>query len=138
MLIVRFKKSQNQNLKKVVKIVSESIGIVCHKSESAKANGREPKSCLGRAFNFKLARFVMHRIPRHIQARPSLELKIKPRFRPVSSSLSMHKFNLAACLYQCDPISSERMKSVNDKSRSRKGDFCIARKDDKSIKTNTV
>ncbi len=35
---------------------------------SAKANGREPKSCLGQVFNFKLDRFVMHAIARHAQA----------------------------------------------------------------------
>jgi hypothetical protein len=45
-----------------------------------KANGREPKSCLGRVFNFKLGL---------IHARLSLELKTRPRFRPVSLSLSM-------------------------------------------------
>jgi len=30
------------------------------KAGSAKANGREPKSCLGRVFNFKVGHFVMH------------------------------------------------------------------------------
>ncbi len=32
-----------------------------------KANGREPKSCLGRVFNFKLGPFVMYVIAWHIQ-----------------------------------------------------------------------
>ncbi len=58
-------------------------------SGSAKANGREPKSCLCQVFNFKLGCFVMYATARHIQPRPSLELKTRPRFRPVSSSLSL-------------------------------------------------
>ncbi len=36
-------------------------------THSAKANGREPKSCLGRIFNFKLGHFVMYAIAWHIQ-----------------------------------------------------------------------
>ncbi len=56
---------------------------------SAKANGREPKSCLGRVFNFKLGCFVMCVIAWPTQAQLSLELKTWPRFRPVSLSLSM-------------------------------------------------
>jgi hypothetical protein len=51
---------------------------------STKANGREPKSCLSRVFNFKLGCIVMYTIAQHIQARPSLELKTRPRFRPLS------------------------------------------------------
>jgi hypothetical protein len=50
-------------------------------ARSAKANGREPKSYLGRVVNFKLSCFVMYAIAWHIQARPSLELKTWPRFR---------------------------------------------------------
>ncbi len=34
---------------------------------STKANRREPKSCLGRVFNFKLGHFVMYATARHIQ-----------------------------------------------------------------------
>jgi hypothetical protein len=34
---------------------------------SAKASGREPKSCLGRVFNFKLGLFVTYEIAWHIQ-----------------------------------------------------------------------
>ena len=34
---------------------------------SAKANGREPKSCLGRVFNFKLGHFVLYAIAWHIK-----------------------------------------------------------------------
>ncbi len=37
------------------------------KSGSAKANGREPKSCLGRVFNFKLVPFVLYAIAWHIK-----------------------------------------------------------------------
>jgi hypothetical protein len=51
---------------------------------SAKANGREPKRCLGQVFNFKLCCFVMCAIAQHIQARLSLELKTRPRFCPLS------------------------------------------------------
>ena len=65
---------------------------------STKANRREPKSCFGRVFNFKLGYFVMCTIARPIQARPSLELKTRPRFRPVSLSLSMHwRFDRRFC-----------------------------------------
>ncbi len=34
---------------------------------SGKANGREPKSCLGRVFNFKLGHFFKYAISWHIQ-----------------------------------------------------------------------
>jgi hypothetical protein len=33
-----------------------------YKPGSAKANGREPKGCFGRVFNFKLGHFVMYAI----------------------------------------------------------------------------
>jgi hypothetical protein len=56
---------------------------------SAKAIGREPKSCLGQVFNFKLGCFVRCTIAWPIQVRPSLQWKTRPRFRPVSLSLSM-------------------------------------------------
>ncbi len=56
-----------------------------------KAIGREPKSCLGRVFNFKLVRFVMFSIAWPLQARQSLELKTRPRFCPAGLSLSMNK-----------------------------------------------
>ncbi len=51
---------------------------------SAKANGREPKNCLGRIFNFNLGCFVMRTIAWPIQVQPSLERKTRPRFCPVS------------------------------------------------------
>jgi hypothetical protein len=56
---------------------------------STKAHGREPKSGLGQVFNIKLGYFAMYALAQHIQARPSLELKTRPRFCPVSLSLSM-------------------------------------------------
>ncbi len=54
-----------------------------------KANGREPKSCLGLVFKFKLGRFLMYAIVWHVQACLSLELETRPSFCPVSLSLSM-------------------------------------------------
>jgi hypothetical protein len=56
---------------------------------SAKANGIELRSCLGRVCNFKFSRFVVYSIDWHIQTLPRLELKTQPKFRPVSISLSM-------------------------------------------------
>jgi hypothetical protein len=53
--------------------VPSVIFAECHiqalyaESGSAKANGREPKSCLGRVFNFKLGPLVMYAIAWHIQ-----------------------------------------------------------------------
>ncbi len=41
--------------------------LKCDKSGSAKANRREPKSCLGRVFNFKLDHFVMYAMVGYIQ-----------------------------------------------------------------------
>jgi hypothetical protein len=61
-----------------------------HIPGSAKANGREPKSCSGRIFNFKLGCFVMCTIARPIQVQLSLEWKTQSSFCPVSLSLSMH------------------------------------------------
>ncbi len=37
------------------------------KTGNSKTNRREPNCCLGQIFNFKLGRFVMHAIVRHIQ-----------------------------------------------------------------------
>ncbi len=47
---------------------------------SALSNGREPRSCLGRVFNFKLDRFASlhNKCMAHIQ--PLLKLKTWPRF----------------------------------------------------------
>jgi hypothetical protein len=55
---------------------------------SMKANGREPKSCLGQVFNLKLGCFVMCTIAWSIQVQPSLQWKTRHRFCPVSLSLS--------------------------------------------------
>jgi hypothetical protein len=54
-----------------------------------KANRSEPKSCLCRVFIFELGCFVMSAKAGPIQAGPISELKTRPRFRPVSLSLSM-------------------------------------------------
>jgi hypothetical protein len=55
---------------------------------SAISNGREPRSCLGRIFNFKLGcTALLHNFMARIQ--PLLELKTRPRFCPVSLSSSM-------------------------------------------------
>ncbi len=56
---------------------------------SAEANRREPESCLGQVFNFKLGCFVISVIAWHTTARPRLELKTQHRFCPVSLSFSM-------------------------------------------------
>ncbi len=58
---------------------------------NAKVNGREPWSCLGRVFNFKLGHFAskQHKCIAHMQQ--LLELKTRPRFFPVNWSLSMGK-----------------------------------------------
>ncbi len=82
-VIESFKKSQ---------IILKNGTRICKKymsPGSVKANRREPKSCLGWVFNFKSGCFVICTIAWPIKARPSLELKTRPRFRPVSLSLSM-------------------------------------------------
>ncbi len=43
---------------------SQTLNVI---TGSAKANGREPKSCLGWVFNFKLGHFAMYAIAHHIQ-----------------------------------------------------------------------
>ena len=49
-----------------------------------KPNRREPKSCLGQAFNFKLGRFVLSATEWHSRANPHLELKTRPRLPPIN------------------------------------------------------
>jgi hypothetical protein len=44
---------------------------------------------LGRVFNFKIGCFVISAISWHKRERPNLELKTRPRFCPVSLSLSL-------------------------------------------------
>jgi hypothetical protein len=51
---------------------------------STKANGREPKSCLGQVFNFKLGRFCYEWNCMTYTSMPTLVLKTWPRFCPVS------------------------------------------------------
>jgi hypothetical protein len=46
-------------------------------------------SCFGRVFNFKLGSFHMYTTAQRIQVRPILELKTRPRFHPINSSLPM-------------------------------------------------
>jgi len=62
---------------------------------SAITNGREPGSCLGRVFNFKLGSFVSKKYNSKARTQPLLKLKTQPRFCPVSSSLSMTLRNLS-------------------------------------------
>ncbi len=56
---------------------------------SAKANGREPKSCLGRVFNFKLDCLASQQNKCMADMQSLLELKTRPRFCPVNWILSM-------------------------------------------------
>jgi hypothetical protein len=55
--------------------------------KSILVKGREPRSCFGWVFNFKLGHIALlhHKCTAHIQ--PLLELKTRPRFCPVSLSL---------------------------------------------------
>ncbi len=48
-----------------------------------KANGRKPKSCLGRVFNYKLGCFDNVHVFIYVDARPHLYLKTQSTFRPV-------------------------------------------------------
>jgi hypothetical protein len=70
--------------------VAEEVGcksynkIFCDNAGSAKANGREPKTCLGRVFNNKLGCFDDAHVPVYVDARPHLYLKTRPMFSPVS------------------------------------------------------
>ncbi len=50
--------------------------------------GRGPKICMGRVFNFKLGSFVSKQHNCMERTQPLLKLKARPRFGPVSSSLS--------------------------------------------------
>jgi hypothetical protein len=64
---------------------------------SAKANGREPKSCLRQVFNYKLGCFGDMHILNCVGTCPHLELKTWPRFRPVGYSLSMAHHAVFSC-----------------------------------------
>jgi len=61
------------------------------KPGSAKANGREPTTCLGRVFNYKLGCFESVHAFTYVDTHPHLELKTRPRFSPVSLCLSLLK-----------------------------------------------
>jgi hypothetical protein len=51
---------------------------------SLKDNGREPKTCLGQVFNYKLSCLDDVHVLIYMEARPHLQLKMWPRFIPVS------------------------------------------------------
>jgi hypothetical protein len=92
-VIESFKKSQ---------IILKNGTRICKKymsPGSVKANRRGPKSCLGRVFNFKSGCFVICTITWPIKTRPSLKLKTRPRFCPVSLRLSMMSLMLGT-VYQ--------------------------------------
>ncbi len=61
------------------------------KAESVKINGREPKSCLSWVFNFELVSFASKQHKWMAWTQALLELKTRPRFCPVSWSLSANK-----------------------------------------------
>jgi hypothetical protein len=56
---------------------------------SAEAYWKEPKSCLGRVFNYKLVCFVDKHVLKCVSASPYLELKTRLRFCPPSLCLCM-------------------------------------------------
>jgi hypothetical protein len=70
-----------------------AAGMPVDEAGSAKANGREPKTGLGRVFNFKLGCLDDVRVVIYADARQHLQLKTRPRFSPVSLSLSMDEGN---------------------------------------------
>ncbi len=53
-------------------------------SGSAKASGREPKTGLGRVFNYKLGCYDDVHVIMYTDVHQYLQLKSRPRFRPVS------------------------------------------------------
>jgi hypothetical protein len=56
-----------------------------HSTGSAISNGREPRSCLGRVFNFKLGCFAtLGSKCIVLRMQPLLKLKTRPKARPVS------------------------------------------------------
>ncbi len=72
-------------------LLKKYIYISCASSGSAKANGREPETCLGRVFNYKLGCFNDVHVLIYVYACPYLQLKTRPRLSPVSYSLSMRQ-----------------------------------------------
>jgi len=76
----------NTNIFTSIKVIKNTCTHICTSTKvientqagSAKANGKELKSCLGRVFNFKLS-FVMGKVEWPIQVWPSPEWKTQPR-----------------------------------------------------------
>jgi hypothetical protein len=66
---------------------------------SAKANGIDPISCLGRVFVYKLGCFDDMRVVIYMDARPHLELKTQPRFSPVSQNLSVPNLSCPLAIF---------------------------------------
>jgi hypothetical protein len=66
-----------------------------------KANGREPKTGVGRVFNIELGCFDDVSVLIYADARPHLRLKTRPRSSPFSLSLSMLQTmeGLSFCLF---------------------------------------
>ncbi len=65
--------------------MAPTLFIYWPQTGSSKANGRKPKSCLGRVFNFKLGCFI-----KCVQLMACTNTT-EPRFCPVSLSLSRHQ-----------------------------------------------
>jgi hypothetical protein len=65
-------------------LIEQRVSIGLMHSGSVKANGREPKTCLGRVCNYKLGRFNYLNVFVYMNARPHLQLKTQPRFSPDS------------------------------------------------------
>ncbi len=61
---------------------------------SVKANGREPKTCLGRVFNYKLGCFDDVYLFNYVDIRPHLSLKTQPRFSPGGDLIKTFGVNL--------------------------------------------
>ncbi len=70
------------------KLTGENLRVVWGQvfdfTGSAKANRREPKTCLGRVFNYKLDCFNDVHVLIYVDAHPHFYLKTQPRFSPVS------------------------------------------------------
>jgi hypothetical protein len=62
----------------------ESKSNIAGLVRDTKAYGREPKSCLGRVFDFKLSSFVVLLEVLVVHKHPNLMLKTRPRFCPAS------------------------------------------------------
>jgi hypothetical protein len=58
------------------------LGLVL-KLGIVKAKGREPKTCLGRVFNYKLGSYDYVHVLTYVDARPHLWLKTQPWFHPL-------------------------------------------------------